>query len=819
MADPRPHLFVGRRGEPIAFRGIAPRIVTARVTRGNRRAHIDALVGAVEQAIATNAQRIAEQILLPEAERGVYLSFEAPSATPMPLAFFESSRRGIDLLSVDVDQARQTANVFMRAAKIDTFKRATEAYAESEPDVGKKPDNEQFFDRVASIRPATLRDLWTDTADLPGIDELFAWELWLRPGTEDWIRDTAPELDIEIERGRLQFPEAVVVRAWCTRRQLRELIRKAPAVAELRAASSFMAHLLELEPGQQAAAANRLLERIVAPDADAPRVCVLDSGVRRAHPLLAPFLDADRCLTINSAWSATDHHGHGTGMAGVALYDNLAPLLAGADPVVLTHRLESVTVLPPAVPGVAQPLPGASIREAVRLIERTDRANRVYSLSMSVPRERSDGRPSSLSTVIDQLAFGRPGKQRLFFVPAGNIDEQAYEVEDHVALNDASPMRSPAQALNAITVGACTHLVEDEDPITHVSGEGDLCPTSRTGVAWLRPALCNKPDIVMEGGNRVADVDGINTLHAPHLSIVTTARDFAQHRFTCTGETSAATAAASGLAAAILAAYPDATPQTVRALMIHSARWTPAMLARLPGNPNRSDYAVLLQRFGFGKPDRERALASFDNALTMIVQDEIQAYRRGAANGIALGQMNWHALPWPREALELLGPEEVRLRVTLSYFVEPNPSRSARQQSNRYPSLKLRFFLKGIDETTDEAIARVNPLARSEDYEAENLDEDDRFTIGPKNARRGSLHHDVWTGPASDLLLKDGIGVMPVKGWWGDKKKGERWLRKQPYSLVASIETAEVDVKAAIYQEVATIIENEVEVAIENLIG
>lgn len=163
----------------------------------------------------------------------------------------------------------------------------------------------------------------------------------------------------------------------------------------------------------------------------------------------------------------------------------------------------------------------------------------------------------------------------------------------------------------------------------------------------------------MEGGNRVADVDGIETLHAPHLSVVTTARDFAVHRFTCTGETSAATAAASGLAAAILAAYPDATLQTVRALMIHSARWTPAMLSHLPQRPSRGDYAGLLQRFGFGKPDRVRALLSLDNALTLIVQDEIQTYRRGAGDSIALGEMKWHDLPWPREALEALGPRIV----------------------------------------------------------------------------------------------------------------------------------------------------------------
>jgi hypothetical protein len=54
----------------------------------------------------------------------------------MPLKFFESSRRGIDLLTVTVDEGRQTANVFMRAAKIDRFKQATEAYAASQPGIG-----------------------------------------------------------------------------------------------------------------------------------------------------------------------------------------------------------------------------------------------------------------------------------------------------------------------------------------------------------------------------------------------------------------------------------------------------------------------------------------------------------------------------------------------------------------------------------------------------------------------------------------------------------------------------------------------------------
>lgn len=486
MAE-HPHLFVRRNGRAIPFRGISPIIRNVRVRRANRRQHIEALVAAVDAAAA----KVADQALIPEADRGFYLSFEASSQTPMPLAFFDSSRRDINLLSVKVDEGRQTANVFMRTTKVDSFKKSTKAYANSQAGEGKPPLNEEFFDHLEKIRPTKLSDLWTDQGKPPSHNNPFAWELWLRPGTEDWIRDSAPELDIAIEKGHLTFPEAIVVRAYGTKRQIAALTQRVPVVAELRAASSFMAHLLKLAPGQQAAAANALLNQIVAPEEDAPRVCILDSGVRRAHPLLAPFIEPDRTLTVNTAWAANDHHGHGTGMAGVALYGNLAPLLASTDPVNLTHRLESVTVLPPAVPGVAQPLPGTSVRDAVRLMERTARANRVYSLSMSAPRERSDGRPSSLSTVIDQLAFGRPSKQRLFFVPAGNIDEQPYMAADYIALNDTSPMRSPAQALNAITVGACTHFVDQELPLDHVAPEGDLCPTARTGIAWERPILCN----------------------------------------------------------------------------------------------------------------------------------------------------------------------------------------------------------------------------------------------------------------------------------------------------------------------------------------
>ena len=41
--------------------------------------------------------------------------------------------------------------------------------------------------------------------------------------------------------------------------------------------------------------------------------------------------------------------------------------------------------------------------------------------------------------------------------------------------------------------------------------------------------------------------------------------------------TSPATALASRMAARLISAYPDYWPETIRGLMVHSARWTPAM--------------------------------------------------------------------------------------------------------------------------------------------------------------------------------------------------------------------------------------------------
>ncbi len=84
-----------------------------------------------------------------------------------------------------------------------------------------------------------------------------------------------------------------------------------------------------------------------------------------------------------------------------------------------------------------------------------------------------------------------------------------------------------------------------------------------------------KPDLLMEGGNWAVSGDDCDC--PDDLGILTTFRDLTLRHFDIFRNTSVATAAAGHLAGKILATIPERWPESVRALMVHSAEWTPAM--------------------------------------------------------------------------------------------------------------------------------------------------------------------------------------------------------------------------------------------------
>ena len=459
-----------------------------------------------------------------------------------------------------------------------------------------------------------------------------------------------------------------------------------------------------------------------------------------------------------------------------------------------------------------------ALSEAVLLAEQDPNA-RIFCLAQTAPGDANDGRQTSTSATVDQLAWNDGDKTRLFCVAAGNVRTSAiepYEIAHYADRNKQHRLESPGQALNALTVGATT--IKCPDDLTVLAPLGDLCPTARTAQEWrLRPA--NKPDIVMEGGNHVVD-DGNPCSHpVKQTMILTTGRNVNSHPLQCVAETSAATAGAAGMATRLTSAYPRFRAETLRGMLVHAADWTPAMTERLRaarqlGASEGDAVASVLDCFGWGMPVEERVMASAGNALTMIIEDELSPFEY-VDKRVRLREMKYFRLPWPTDILQALNQEEVQLRCTLSYFAEPDLHAGSRDRLDRYASHRLRFNLKAADDDHAEAQRRINTLAELE--EGATLPPsagpvDRGWRVGARRRSYGTIHHDIWTGRAHELAQRDGISVYPVRGWWADRRDPDYYDGRARFSLIVSIRSprADIDLMAAVAIKVkaANLVEN-----------
>ena len=158
-----------------------------------------------------------------------------------------------------------------------------------------------------------------------------------------------------------------------------------------------------------------------------------------------------------------------------------------------------------------------------------------------------------------------------------------------------------------------------------------------------------------------------------------------------------------------------------------------------------------------GVPRLDRALRSAADALTLISQATIRPFE-GGSSVKKVREMNLHELPWPQKQLESLGSTQVRLRVTLSYFIEPNPSNRGWNGRYAYPSYGLRFSSKRQNESLGKFRERINKRSRTPNTVLTSHSVDKNWLLGADQQQKpGSLHTDIWIGPAIDLANKNAI--------------------------------------------------------------
>ncbi|OBY29372.1 subtilisin family serine protease [Mycolicibacter kumamotonensis] len=715
----------------------------------------------------------------------------------------------------------ERATVWVSDAYRAEFLQLFEKYLQRDTPTG-KPQNNELVANIARIRSTVLRDLWQSDGEPESA--LAWWEVWLHRTSDgpDLLRHFAESMNVRVAPQTLRLTDRDVMWVEATWVQLEVLPFTAVPLAEIRR-PEFIDSIEDLPVEEQSEYVDDLAGRLESAAENQPAVCHLDTGVARTHILLEGSLAPDDLHTVIGV-SGFDQDGHGTTMAGIALFgDELDHHLVGSHHISLRHRLESVRILPNRGEPRHHPRTYGDVTgQAVSLPEATSRRRRVFCLPITTNSDSPGmpGQPTLWSATLDALAVGTavvrtgdelqlltppdPAAARLIMVSAGNVDRY---VAAHLDESDTSSVRDPGQAWNVLTVGAHTEMTDPpSDPAyggwTALAASGELSPHSRTSLPFGPRPWPVKPDIVLEGGNVLHD--GGSLFEPKHAALSLRSTGHANDQALASAiATSAATAQASRLAALAMATYPTYWPETIRALLVHAAQWTPAMRNALDSARARGLQAqqMLLRRYGWGVPTEDRVLYSSGQAVTLVVQDEFVPF---SGDTFASPAFRLHDLPWPRESLRDLGAAPVTLRVTLSYFIEPTASRRGWRQRYAYPSHSLRFELQDPLESERHFIQRVNRDASTEESGGRPTSSQVKWTVGANQRNLGSLHQDEWETSGIELAQSGKLAVYPVGGWWKYRRQPDRVDTPVRYTLIVSLRTAETDID--LYTPIATLL-------------
>ncbi|NVK41609.1 MAG: S8 family peptidase [Oceanospirillaceae bacterium] len=804
-----------------------------RIPPRNTQGHGKRVLERYDAAIAAAQSEIAEKLPgVSKVRHGYYLEFEGANEHDLNLPSL--SAKPLELLSVRQIGDVCIATVFVPKHETQKFAKKIQQYLEERTkdrvnDDGSlkegNPRHQKLIDSIEEIRAAKLLSLWTDADELfPNAGESIWWEVWVPSEHARDFEAAVKVCGLRLGEQPSYFPERHVYAVLATREQVDVLRLSSGAVAELRRIKETANLFVSMAGAEQSKWTAELVARTKWPDMQAGAICILDTGVNNGHPLLNQALAEEDMHACAIDWPKADTGSpwfHGTAMAGVALYGDLQSALTIDTEVQLEHRLESVRILPHKGNNPEE-LYGAITSKAVSLVtEQAPDRVRSFSLAVTAPNYFG-GRPSEWSATLDGWAFHQA---QLFCVSAGNVRDVSPK-DDYRSECHQSAIEDPAQSWNGITVGAYTDKIaideKDYADWRPIAAAGDLSPHSRTSVMW-ESQWPIKPEVLFEGGNWAAspnNTEWVSDLDS--LSVLTTNPQFLEQQLATFCATSAATAQASYLLARLQTNYPDFWPETHRGLLVHGASWAPEVKKHMD-QLNKTDRAIFLKAYGYGVASKEASLFSEKTRCTVISQQVIQPFKQRSKSRVDMKDVHFIKLPHPKEFWEAVGNESVRMRVTLSYFIEPNPSQRGYGYRFSYASHGLRFVLQRPGETLDGLKRRAGRISNKGEEVDEGVGFKDEWFLGPKARNKGSVISDVWEAAATDLAQHEYLAIYPVGGWWNSRPKHGRGDSQVRYSLIVSFETddTEIDiygeVEAVVAQMIAAEVEEEITIAMDDL--
>jgi Subtilase family len=433
------------------------------------------------------------------------------------------------------------------------------------------------------------------------------------------------------------------------------------------------------------------LPEISSPALEATGILVIDSGVQRGHPLIGPALgDADvfpdrqhQFVTGEADDGDTLTGGHGTGVAGIAIYGDVTEGVKNKSfqPEVW---LFSARVTNENNEYKEESLLENQLEEAIDYFVRNYSNCKVINISLGDSRliYQEGEKQFRLAARIDEIAYRLQHKNIIFVISSGNFwyDSDSRELihteyPDYL-LRENARIIDPATAAIALTVGSLSmgkgSLNYANDAKRRAIAKVEKYPSPFTRSGFGVDGMI-KPDLVEFGGDLVLDGDRIIDFPPdPGVAVITLNKNFqGSSLFKAYIGTSFSAPRVAHLAAKLFTKFPDATSNLIRAFIANSAQ--------IPDNiPFFLNQELTKQKiYGYGQPDFERAAYSRENQVLLLADRQT----------LPVGSYCIYEVPaLPREFVETRGTKT--LSVTLAF--DP-PTRHTRGDS--YLGITMEFHL------------------------------------------------------------------------------------------------------------------------------
>lgn len=510
------------------------------------------------------------------------------------------------------------------------------------------------------------------------------------------------------------------------------------------------------------------IPEVPPPPLNAPGLVVLDSGISENHPLLKPAIgDAQSFIP---GLSASDTEGHGTHVAGIALYDDVEACLRDGS-FVPELRLFSGRILDDGGyndTGFVE----NHITEAVHYFK-NNYGCKVFNLSFGDKRKPyQGGHIRGLAVTLDSLARV---EGVLFIVSAGNFEGTDDFPQDWLKdypgylTNDQARLFDPATALNVLTVGSIARYDQSfysqrypNDPaVVPIARHQQPSPFTRCGPS-VNGAV--KPEVVSYGGNR-----GLNTqmrnFDETGLAELSTSINHASGKLVEARKgTSQAAPHVAHLAAKLLLEFPKASANLLRALIVAHARHHNSW-ANLFG-----EIEDVWKVCGYGEIDSQGLLRSTEQQVALIAEDEIEDRKH-----------HFYEIPIPEDFYA--GANRVR-EITVSFAYTP----AIKTTRIDYKASKMTFKL--IEAANlEEATFHFNAATSSKEYPSiKELDLSPKLKTTSRS--KGTVQARTWRlKEVTDKRRSNRLFVVVTRTdtAWGKNETAE----KEPYALAVCLSDKE----------------------------